>query len=340
MRPMPIREAAGGLSADHIRAAGDHGARHAPSRSDRLAGCAGGAGAAAGAAAQCRRRAGSLRKRTRANSSSGCGHAYRARAAAEPDRIVVDRCEPIGRRRSRPAFSNCSRRDHGFLERRFAALAAGRAAAPARRARGRATAAFVVAAVRAGTRRGATGELDHRAGLVRVARPRGPAACAPPAGCCARTAIRIPMSCVSRRTRSKSRSIRCASLIESLTLKSYRGGYKVGVIEGAEALNANGANAFLKTLEEPTANTVLIMIARPSHRLPATIASRCLRLTLRPPSTEAAARVARGPQATSAGGAIRALGGGAGARRRRAPAGACNWTPRARGAGCRTCANP
>jgi DNA polymerase-3 subunit delta' len=77
-------------------------------------------------------------------------------------------------------------------------------------------------------------------------------------------------------------------LIESLTLKSYRAGFKVGVIEGAEALNANGANAFLKTLEEPTANTMLIMIARPSHRLPATIASRCLRLTLRPPSTEAA----------------------------------------------------
>jgi DNA polymerase-3 subunit delta' len=77
-------------------------------------------------------------------------------------------------------------------------------------------------------------------------------------------------------------------LIESLTLKSYRGGYKVGVIEGAESLNANGANAFLKTLEEPTENTVLIMIARPSHRLPATIASRCLRLTLQPPSTEEA----------------------------------------------------
>jgi DNA polymerase-3 subunit delta' len=76
------------------------------------------------------------------------------------------------------------------------------------------------------------------------------------------------------------------ALIESLTLKSYRGGYKVGVIEGAESLNANGANAFLKTLEEPTADTVLIMIARPSHRLPATIASRCFRLTLQPPSTD------------------------------------------------------
>jgi len=77
-------------------------------------------------------------------------------------------------------------------------------------------------------------------------------------------------------------------LIESLSLKSYRGGYKVGVIEGAELLNANGANAFLKTLEEPTPNTLLVLIARPTHRLPATIASRCLRLTLSPPPTEAA----------------------------------------------------
>ena len=93
-------------------------------------------------------------------------------------------------------------------------------------------------------------------------------------------------------------------LIESLSLKSYRGGYKVGVIEGAEALNVNGANAFLKTLEEPTANTVLIMIARPSHRLPATIASRCLRLTLTPPPAEAAiawleARARASPKAGS-----------------------------------------
>ena len=37
-------------------------------------------------------------------------------------------------------------------------------------------------------------------------------------------------------------------LIDALALKSYRGGYKVGLILGAEALNLNGANAFLKTL--------------------------------------------------------------------------------------------
>ena len=53
-------------------------------------------------------------------------------------------------------------------------------------------------------------------------------------------------------------------LIEALTLKSYRGGYKVGVIEGAEALNTNSANAFLKTLEEPSADTMLMLIARPT----------------------------------------------------------------------------
>ena len=78
------------------------------------------------------------------------------------------------------------------------------------------------------------------------------------------------------------------TLIEALTLKSYRGGYKVGLIEGAELLNANGANAFLKTLEEPTQNTVLILTANPNHRLPATVSSRCLRISLRAPAARAA----------------------------------------------------
>jgi DNA polymerase III subunit delta' len=101
-------------------------------------------------------------------------------------------------------------------------------------------------------------------------------------------------------------------LIDSLAFKSYRGGYKVGIIEGAEALNANGANAFLKTLEEPASRTMLILIARPNHRLPATIASRCLRLNLRPPSTEAATEwLKANSSATQPWGAALALAGGA-----------------------------
>jgi DNA polymerase III subunit delta' len=100
-------------------------------------------------------------------------------------------------------------------------------------------------------------------------------------------------------------------LIESLSLKSYRGGFKVAVIEGAEALNASGANAFLKTLEEPTANTVLIMIARPNHRLPATIASRCLRINLRAPDREVALAwlEAQSPAKRSWNAALRVAGG-------------------------------
>jgi DNA polymerase III subunit delta' len=77
-------------------------------------------------------------------------------------------------------------------------------------------------------------------------------------------------------------------LIESLSLSSYRGGRKTAVVENAESLNANGANAFLKTLEEPSGDTLLILIAKPSHRLPATIASRCVKLLLRPPPREEA----------------------------------------------------
>ena len=77
-------------------------------------------------------------------------------------------------------------------------------------------------------------------------------------------------------------------LIDVLSLSSYRGGRKTAVVESAECLNANGANAFLKTLEEPSGDTLLILVARPSHRLPATIASRCVRLQLRPPARKTA----------------------------------------------------
>jgi DNA polymerase-3 subunit delta' len=102
------------------------------------------------------------------------------------------------------------------------------------------------------------------------------------------------------------------ALCDSLTLSSYRGGYKVGVVEAAEALNANGANAFLKTLEEPTHDTLLIMIAKPSHRLPATIASRCLRVPLRaPPAAEARAWLAARNPAVPSWDAALALAGGA-----------------------------
>ena len=77
-------------------------------------------------------------------------------------------------------------------------------------------------------------------------------------------------------------------LTSSLSLMSHRGGHMVAVLYPAEAMNANAANSLLKTLEEPTDNTLVVLLsARPAH-LPATIRSRCQQLHLRSPDREVA----------------------------------------------------
>jgi len=60
------------------------------------------------------------------------------------------------------------------------------------------------------------------------------------------------------------------------------GGYKIAIINGAESLNANGSNALLKILEEPSKNTVIIMIVKDVHALLPTIISRCQVLNFLP----------------------------------------------------------
>jgi DNA polymerase III subunit delta' len=73
---------------------------------------------------------------------------------------------------------------------------------------------------------------------------------------------------------------------ERLALTSLRGGAKVVVIEPAEAMTKAAANALLKTLEEPTDNTWLLLLAHQPGRLPATIRSRCQTITVRSPSPD------------------------------------------------------
>jgi DNA polymerase-3 subunit delta' len=72
-------------------------------------------------------------------------------------------------------------------------------------------------------------------------------------------------------------------LAQELALTSHQGGYKVGVISPADVLNRFAANALLKTLEEPTARTVLILVVTQPSRLPATILSRCQRIRIAAP---------------------------------------------------------
>lgn len=88
------------------------------------------------------------------------------------------------------------------------------------------------------------------------------------------------------RPESKSRSITVAQVRElerELYLRPLVAPLKVAVIFDAERMclgGASAANAFLKTLEEPPAHTLILLTsARPAMLLP-TIISRCLRLDL------------------------------------------------------------
>lgn len=57
-----------------------------------------------------------------------------------------------------------------------------------------------------------------------------------------------------------------------------QGGYKVCIINPAHALNVQGANALLKSLEEPPAKTVICLVSDQPARLLATLRSRCQRI--------------------------------------------------------------
>ena len=65
--------------------------------------------------------------------------------------------------------------------------------------------------------------------------------------------------------------------------------HRVAIIDAADDLNVNAANALLKTLEEPPPRGVLLMVAHSPGRLLPTIRSRCRRLAFAPLTLEEAA---------------------------------------------------
>lgn len=77
-------------------------------------------------------------------------------------------------------------------------------------------------------------------------------------------------------------------LTDALAKTRYRAPRKVAVVEPANALTLNAANALLKTLEEPPGETVLLLVADRLSTLPATILSRCVLLRVQAPDPESA----------------------------------------------------
>lgn len=77
-------------------------------------------------------------------------------------------------------------------------------------------------------------------------------------------------------------------LIASLAQTSQRSGYRVAIIEQADAMNHAAANSLLKTLEEPGDDTLMLLVSAAPARLPITIRSRCQPLAFHPPAFDQA----------------------------------------------------
>jgi DNA polymerase III subunit delta' len=85
------------------------------------------------------------------------------------------------------------------------------------------------------------------------------------------------------RPESKSRRIITAqirALEHALQMRAANAGRKVAIIPDADRLQAEAANAFLKTLEEPPKDSLLLLLSALPEALPETVLSRCIAIPL------------------------------------------------------------
>ncbi len=78
---------------------------------------------------------------------------------------------------------------------------------------------------------------------------------------------------------------------EMLSFKPFEGRKKIIIVDEADTMNPFAANAFLKTLEEPPEESLIILVSQKPDRLPDTIRSRCSRVNFTPLSHEACKKV-------------------------------------------------
>src|SRR5580704_16064319 len=71
-------------------------------------------------------------------------------------------------------------------------------------------------------------------------------------------------------------------LADFFGMTSGAGGWRVAIVDTADDMNDNAANALLKMLEEPPSRAMLMLLSNTPGRLLPTIRSRCQRLVLRP----------------------------------------------------------
>jgi len=77
-------------------------------------------------------------------------------------------------------------------------------------------------------------------------------------------------------------------MIDFCNQSALQRGYRIVVINTADDLNIHAANALLKTLEEPSRDTLIILISHQLSQIPQTIISRCQRLHFKQPHSNEA----------------------------------------------------
>ena len=91
---------------------------------------------------------------------------------------------------------------------------------------------------------------------------------------------------IIRITHEKPNTIRVDDIREQLCgdimVKPYKGPYKIYIVDEAEKLNVQAQNALLKTIEEPPAYAIILLLTTNAESFLPTILSRCVTLHLKP----------------------------------------------------------
>lgn len=74
---------------------------------------------------------------------------------------------------------------------------------------------------------------------------------------------------------------------ELLSFPPHEGRHRMVLIDGADRLNTNAANALLKSVEEPRPRTLFVLVSSAAHRVTPTLVSRCQRIRFVPLEPEA-----------------------------------------------------
>ena len=140
--------------------------------------------------------------------------------------------------------------------------------------------------------------LDSQAGLLPIPTPQPPNpvvdACDVCESCVKVDAGTHPDVLIVAPEERQIRIEEVRAIEEALSFRPFEGRRKVVIVDDADTMNQAAANAFLKTLEEPPEDSLIILIASRPDRLPSTIRSRCSKIAFHTLSLDSCRKILDG----------------------------------------------